>query len=382
VRPTRDKRSARYSAQEFDDVKIGYDTEEDQGGSMTVQFCYGNPSPGNPSRDRQGAIPWNVVETRNGSNQATAQYFWGTQYTDELVMVDVNGDATESNDCDPDDQAGESTADERYFYHHGRNWNVVALSEYDTGGSNNGRIVERYSYTPYGQFVVLTGDSGSGELGNLLPTSTVGNVFTFQGLPYDGESGTDSNPRGARPMGGLVRTPVMRQMWPPPVPVPPVPGPAPSPVPKALGCQTLISMAFIPYEWKWIKAQVYPCYYGWRHADFSITGWDFHDLKFMGCLGYTPSNIEAGINNKINENWPPEEIYSETECPEGCCCGEGTREDGWNHHEITCTICFGWFGEVLACNDPEARCMVTLEGTLNVYFHLWYALCDAPCEDR
>ncbi len=145
------------------------------GGNTTVEYYY----------DRR----WRIVETRNGSNQATAQYVWGTQYVDEPIMVDVNGDVTESNDCDPDDQSGESTADERYFYHQDRNWNVVALSEYDTAGTNNGRIVERYSYTPYGQFVVLAGDSGNGEMGNLSRVSTVGNVFTFQGLAHEAESG-------------------------------------------------------------------------------------------------------------------------------------------------------------------------------------------------
>ncbi|HUU96954.1 MAG TPA: RHS repeat-associated core domain-containing protein [Phycisphaerae bacterium] len=183
------------------------------GGNTTVHYYYCGTG--------FQPVNWNIVETRNGSNQATAQYVWGTQYTDELVMVDINGDATESNDCNPDDQGGESPADARYFYHQDRqpltrggsrrepvrganvgrrptprvkgNWNVVALSEYDTGGSNNGRIVERYSYTPYGQFVVLKGDSGSGELGNLQPTSTVGNPFAHQGLPIDHEKASYQN---------------------------------------------------------------------------------------------------------------------------------------------------------------------------------------------
>ena len=64
------------------------------------------------------------------------------------VQLNITGDATESNDTDPDDQTGESTADERYFVHQDRNWNVTALSEYDSGGSNNGRIVERIKPTP------------------------------------------------------------------------------------------------------------------------------------------------------------------------------------------------------------------------------------------
>ncbi|HUU95281.1 MAG TPA: RHS repeat-associated core domain-containing protein [Phycisphaerae bacterium] len=168
----------------------GVEDTDNDGGNTTVHFYYANPSP-----DRKGGVPWNVVETRNGSNQATAQYFWGTQYTDELIFLDVNGVPAVHDDCNPDLYTGEeTTADEdpgdvRYFYHQDRNWNVVAISEYDTGETNNGRIVERYSYTPYGQFVALAGDSGNGEMGNLSPTSTVGNVFTFQGLAHDAESG-------------------------------------------------------------------------------------------------------------------------------------------------------------------------------------------------
>ena len=113
--------------------------------------------------------------------------------TDELIWIEKNGDPAESNDTNPDDQSGESTADSRYFVHQDRNWNVVALSEYDTSGTNDGRIVERYSYTPYGSFVVLNGDSGSGELGNASLASTIGNVFAHQGLPFDQDKGCYQN---------------------------------------------------------------------------------------------------------------------------------------------------------------------------------------------
>ena len=134
-----------------------------------------------------------MFETRNGSSQTTFQYVWGTQYVDELVMIDKNGDPSESNDCDPDDQSGESTADARYFVHQDRNWNVVALTDYDPSGSDEGNVVERYHYTPYGQFIVLNGDSGNGEMGNVLPTSTVGNAFAHQGLPFDQDKGSCQN---------------------------------------------------------------------------------------------------------------------------------------------------------------------------------------------
>ena len=86
----------------------------------------------------------------------------GTQYTDEIVFMDVNGDPSTGNDCNPDVSASgenvESPADHRYFYQQDRNWNVVALTDYDPAGSGgvNGNIVERYSYTPYGEAIVLS----------------------------------------------------------------------------------------------------------------------------------------------------------------------------------------------------------------------------------
>ena len=157
----------------------GIENTPNDGGNTTVEYYYSNK--------------WQILETRNGSSQTTFQYVWGlggtgfqpVGYVDELIVIDKNGDPTESNDCDPDDQSGESTADERYFVHQDRNWNVVALTDYDPSGSDEGNVVERYHYTPYGQFIVLSGDAGSGEMGNVLPTSTVGNVFAHQGLPFD-----------------------------------------------------------------------------------------------------------------------------------------------------------------------------------------------------
>jgi RHS repeat-associated protein len=74
------------------------------------------------------------------------------------------------------------------FCHQGANWNVLAWSEYDDGVGTDGRFVERYAYTPYGEFIVLKGDpDGGGEHGGVLGSSQIGNVFFHQGLPYDAE---------------------------------------------------------------------------------------------------------------------------------------------------------------------------------------------------
>jgi hypothetical protein len=47
---------------------------------------------------------WRIVETRNGSNESTRQWVWGSEYVDEPLFMDVNGNpgAGDNMDCDPD----------------------------------------------------------------------------------------------------------------------------------------------------------------------------------------------------------------------------------------------------------------------------------------
>ena len=146
------------------------------GGETTVHFYY----------DSQ----WRILETRNGSDQATRQFMHGTQYIDEHVFMDVNGDPSNVDDCNPDtDAQGENDQDRRYFIHQDRNWNVVAVSEYDDGVGTNGEIVERYAYTPYGSFRVFSGVNANGaEAAAASGVSSVGNVFAHQGLWWDAEA--------------------------------------------------------------------------------------------------------------------------------------------------------------------------------------------------
>jgi hypothetical protein len=166
----------------------GIEAVANDGGDTTVHFYYGGVS-----HASGGVTRWNVFETRNGSNQATRQWVWGSRYVDEVLFMDVNGSVSYNNTCDPDVADGSSTKDRRFFYHQDRNWNVVALSEYADGVGTNARVVERYAYTPYGEFIVLKGDTGSGELGRTLATSAVGNTFFHQGLPLDHEKGSYQN---------------------------------------------------------------------------------------------------------------------------------------------------------------------------------------------
>ncbi|MFH1745577.1 MAG: hypothetical protein ABIG44_00900, partial [Planctomycetota bacterium] len=102
--------------------------------------------------------------SRNGSDQATRQWVWGTQYVDEPLFMDVNSEPTVGNDCDPDvlttsEELGGSGDDRRFYYQQDRqpltprpprsgvdrpaigeqsshrgvkgNWNVIALTETD-----------------------------------------------------------------------------------------------------------------------------------------------------------------------------------------------------------------------------------------------------------
>ena len=195
----------------------GSEAVANDGGDTVVCFYYSNK--------------WQILETRNGSSQATRQWVWGARYVDEILFLDVNGDPATSNICDADDP-NKAGGTRRYFpltQHRprcgldhdaipelrpeccvkgqDRNWNVVALSEYGGDGvGTNGRLAERYAYTPYGEFVVLKGDGGSGELGRVLPASGVGNIFFHQGLPFDQEKGSYQNrKREYRPHGFAQR---------------------------------------------------------------------------------------------------------------------------------------------------------------------------------
>jgi hypothetical protein len=166
----------------------GVEAVANDGGDTTVHFYYGSSPSSLRGSVASSLSGWNIFETRNGSSQSTRQWVWGTQYVDEVLLMDVNGDPASSNICDVDDP-NHPTGSRRYFYHQDRNWNVVALTEYDDGTGVNGRVVERYAYTPYGEFVVTKGDGGSGADGSALPTSTIGNTVCRRAGTIDHETG-------------------------------------------------------------------------------------------------------------------------------------------------------------------------------------------------
>lgn len=98
-----------------------------------------------------------IIEERDGRDVVQAIYTYGT-YIDEPLTLDRDG--------------------ERFYYHSNRVFSTYALTD------SAGQIVERYSYTPYGQATTFDADYQNAGL-----TSRVGNPFTFTGRELDAETG-------------------------------------------------------------------------------------------------------------------------------------------------------------------------------------------------
>jgi len=179
---------------------------------------------------------WQIVETRDGSDNLVQQFIHGTQYIDELVMV-------------------RTTDKGELYYHQDANWNIIATSDLA------GRVAERYVLTPYGEVTAHQergyGDyDGDGDVDSTdynaiagacsgsssgacrvldvnnsgtvnssdqtphaalpqgllrkpgLSATGLGQVFAHQGLPLDGEVGSYQN--RAREYGPAMRRFVQR----------------------------------------------------------------------------------------------------------------------------------------------------------------------------
>ncbi len=137
-----------------------------------------------------------LVELRNGSDQVLKQHVWGNLaggYVDELVQLAVNGDPI----ADPQFAPNDPDHDFRGYYPlHDANFNVLGLVD------DQGDLVERYEYRPYGERQVYL-SSGVNDPDVLAPTQlsrrveTYGwvtqpyglNEFGHQGLLHDEETG-------------------------------------------------------------------------------------------------------------------------------------------------------------------------------------------------
>jgi hypothetical protein len=138
-------------------------TTHDDGGDVTIRTL----------TDRHGRI----LERRDGSGQTLLQCLRGA--SSELVWVEKNGDPAIGDDTDPDAEVtgedSESPTDARYFAHQDRDQQLTLWTEYGTGGTNNGRVVERVAAHAERR-VYLTSDNGSGGLGAICLTSRIANV--------------------------------------------------------------------------------------------------------------------------------------------------------------------------------------------------------------
>ena len=113
---------------------------------------------------------YQVVEERlDADTDPVAQYVWHPYYVDALAVryydADTDNDFNENNDGD-------------HYYTHDANFNVTAVLEDD------GTVLERYHYTPYGEVKMYNGSWASEHT-----TSTIANPHLYTGRRLDEETG-------------------------------------------------------------------------------------------------------------------------------------------------------------------------------------------------
>jgi YD repeat-containing protein len=89
-----------------------------------------------------------MIETRNGSEDATRQFVFGPQYVDEPIRMDVDTDVPGDGDCI-------DTGDKAFYYHQDANYNVIALTD------SAGAVVQYYLYDAYGKVHTHSGDGNT-----------------------------------------------------------------------------------------------------------------------------------------------------------------------------------------------------------------------------
>ncbi|NLX57968.1 MAG: RHS repeat-associated core domain-containing protein [Phycisphaerae bacterium] len=104
---------------------------------------------------------WQLLEVRKESDaDPLDQYVWDLRYIDAAVVRfrDGNTDGIHAG------EAGGDASDNTLYYMQDANFNVTGLVRHRVGSSadtsKDGKVVERYMYTPYGQPTVLNGESG------------------------------------------------------------------------------------------------------------------------------------------------------------------------------------------------------------------------------
>ncbi|MBX3401304.1 MAG: RHS repeat-associated core domain-containing protein [Gemmataceae bacterium] len=123
-------------------------------------------SAGGATTDFYYSASWQVLEERDTArtNDTKARYVWSPVYVDAMILRDR-------------DTADDGTLDERLWVQQDANFNVTALVD------DNGDVVERYVYDPYGVATVLD------ETWSAIGSSAYGWVHLHQGGRLDATSG-------------------------------------------------------------------------------------------------------------------------------------------------------------------------------------------------
>jgi RHS repeat-associated protein len=159
------------------------------GGTTLASYSYDglgrriSENHGGTVNDLYYSAAWQVLEERTGGvSTATIQNVWSPVYIDALILRDRS---TLNN----------GTLDERLWVQQDANWNVTALLD------NNGNVVERYAYDPYGLPSVYDANWNSRS------ASSYSFVIGFQGTRLDTATG-NNNFRGREyrpPLGRPVQ---------------------------------------------------------------------------------------------------------------------------------------------------------------------------------
>jgi RHS repeat-associated protein len=128
---------------------------------------------------------WQVLEERvcstlsadPGSLAPSAQYVWGLRYIDDLILRDRDA-AGSSASAGDSNSSGSGALGERLYALQDPNWNVVAAADV------TGAIVERYSYSAYGEPAFLTAAYAA------IPSSSYDMDVLYCGYRWDADLGS------------------------------------------------------------------------------------------------------------------------------------------------------------------------------------------------
>ncbi len=121
---------------------------------------------GGATTDFYYSASWQVLEERDAArtNDTKVRYVWSPVYVDAMILRDR-------------DTADDGTLEERLWVQQDANFNVTALVD------DNGDVVERYVYDPYGEVTVLD------ETWSVIGSSAYGWLHLHQGGRLDTVSG-------------------------------------------------------------------------------------------------------------------------------------------------------------------------------------------------